>query len=44
MDIIDRIMRRTNADILCIIQAASEMPDTYTVEEKLEAGLEHFPN
>lgn len=36
------IAQRDNADILCIIQAASEMPDTYTVEEKLTAGLEHF--
>lgn len=43
MDVIDMITQRTDADILCIIQAASEMPDTYSVEERLTAGLEHFP-
>lgn len=40
VDIIDELMRRTNGEILNAIQAASEMPDTYTVEEKLKAGLE----
>lgn len=39
MDVIDRIMRLTNGQILNALQAASEMPDTYSVEEKLEAGL-----
>lgn len=38
MDIIDRLMRLDNGGILNAIQAASEMPDTMSVEEKLEAG------
>jgi hypothetical protein len=40
MDIIGEIMTQENGTILNIMQAANEMPDTYSIEEKLRAGME----
>jgi hypothetical protein len=40
VDIIEEIAQQSNGDILCIVQAANEMPEHYSIEEKLRAGME----
>lgn len=40
--ILSQIQARPQGDIACIIQAANEMPEEYTLEQALEAGYQEI--